>query len=161
MKKILSERHRIVPSNYHLIKDMGDRDIRDLSRVIENSIVASMTKGKYRAKKQQQQEQQGDESDEEREKLRKLQKELAGSVKYGISEIDTNLELKKFIIDQNEKKVKVKNRLLFDVKNFMSDLIKIKESSKSKLETKRKRNLINRFSRDAPEAKDASTNIEL
>jgi len=51
MKRILSERHRMVPSNYHLIKDMGDRDIRDLSRVIENSIVSSMTKGKYRNKK--------------------------------------------------------------------------------------------------------------
>ena len=159
MKRILSERHRIVPSNYHLIKDMGDRDIRDLSRVIENSIVASMTKGKYRTKKQQQQEQEVDEIDEEREKLRKLQKELAGSVKYGVSEIDTNLELKKFIIDQNEKKVKVRNRLLFDVKNFMSDLIKIKESSKSNLETKRKRNLVNRFTRDAPETRDG--NIEL
>jgi len=124
----------MVPSNYHLIKDMGDREIRDLSRVIENSIVASMNKGKYRTKKQQ--EQQDDESDEEEDKKRKLQKELAGSVKYGISEIDSNLELKKFIIDQNEKKVKVRNRLLFDVKNFMTDLIKIKQSSKTKVDTR-------------------------
>jgi hypothetical protein len=134
MKRILSERNRMVPSNYHLIKDMGDREIRDLSRVIENSIVASMNKGKYRTKKQQ--EQQDDESDEEEDKKRKLQKELAGSVKYGISEIDSNLELKKFIIDQNEKKVKVRNRLLFDVKNFMTDLIKIKQSSKTKVDTR-------------------------
>jgi len=91
----------------------------------------------------------------------KLKKELAGSVKYGISEIDTNLELKKFIIDQNEKKVKVKNRLLFDVKNFMSDLIKIKESSKTKLETRVKRNLNNRFTRGSDSKAQEGSNIEL
>ncbi len=33
-------------SYYHAIKDMGENDIRSLSKIIENSIVAGMQKGK-------------------------------------------------------------------------------------------------------------------
>ena len=48
MQRILSERRRNEPSHYHVIKDLGEKEIRDLSRVIENSIVTSMTKGRRR-----------------------------------------------------------------------------------------------------------------
>ena len=98
MKRIISERHVMVPSHYHVIKDLEDRDIKDLSRVIENSIVSGMSKGKYRIMKIKQAEVKEDTDDEE-DKKKQLKKQLVGSVKYGISEIDSNLELKKFIID--------------------------------------------------------------
>jgi hypothetical protein len=55
------------------------------------------------------------------------------AIKYGISEIDTNFELKKFIVQHNERRLNVKNRLQYDVGNFMKDLVKVKESAKSSL----------------------------
>jgi hypothetical protein len=48
-----SER-RMHPSNFHVIKDMQDNDIRNLSKVIEKSITQSMTKGKYAISKRKQ-----------------------------------------------------------------------------------------------------------
>lgn len=112
------------------------------------------------------------ESDSDSESKRRIQKQkrlkesLVGSIRYGISEIDTNLELKKFIIDQNEKKLKVKNRLLFDVKNFMQDLVKIKEGSGSTSsipETKRPKSrptLMNKFTRRDTTQQNAVTKME-
>jgi len=50
-----------------------------------------------------------------------------------VSEIDTNYELKKFIVQQSEKRLNVKNKLLYDVKNFMEDLVKTKDTSTSKV----------------------------
>ena len=35
------------PSHYNLIKNLEDKDIRNLSKVIENSIVTQMKKGNF------------------------------------------------------------------------------------------------------------------
>jgi len=71
MQRIVSERHVMVPSHYHIIKDLGDRDIKDLSRVIENSIVSGMTKGKYRIMKIKEAAAKED-TDEDAEKKKQL-----------------------------------------------------------------------------------------
>jgi hypothetical protein len=58
MFKIASNRgteRRMLPSHYHVIKDIQDNDIRNLSKVIEKSITQSMTKGKYAISKRKQQ----------------------------------------------------------------------------------------------------------
>lgn len=50
-------------------------------------------------------------------------------IKYGISEIDTNHDLKMFIVQQNERRLNVKNKLHHDIRHFIEDLAKINEGS--------------------------------
>ena len=47
MQKIISHRGEGATTSYHASNNLKDREIADLSRVIENSIVASMSKGKH------------------------------------------------------------------------------------------------------------------
>jgi hypothetical protein len=55
-------------------------------------------------------------------------------VRYGISEIDNNFELKKFLVQQDERRLSIKNKLQYDINQFMGDLVKIKEGKSSKFD---------------------------
>jgi hypothetical protein len=79
-------------------------------------------------------------------------------VRYGISEIDNNFELKKFLVQQDERRLSIKNKLQYDINQFMGDLVKMKEDKSSKVDemaarvsTKSKkrqqRNIANKFTR--------------
>lgn len=47
MKGIDDETSQKNVSHYHLIKNMEEKDIRNLSKVIENSIVSQMRRGNF------------------------------------------------------------------------------------------------------------------
>ena len=53
-------------------------------------------------------------------------------MRYGISEIDNNFELKKFLVQQDERRLSIKNKLQYDINQFMGDLVKMKEGKGSK-----------------------------
>jgi hypothetical protein len=55
-------------------------------------------------------------------------------VRYGISEIDNNFELKKFLVQQDERRLSIKNKLQYDINQFMGDLVKMKEGKSSKVD---------------------------
>lgn len=52
MQQIVSERANPASkvSHYHALKDLQDKEIRDLSKVIESSLIASMNRGKFQKK---------------------------------------------------------------------------------------------------------------
>jgi|LauGreDrversion4_2_1035121.scaffolds.fasta_scaffold231103_1 hypothetical protein len=89
--------------------------------------------------------------------MKKKEKEYLAQVRYGVSEIDANFELKRFLFQQSQRKINIKNRLEYDIKNFMDDLVKIKEGGTSKaaemaaaLQNKKSKNRIlvsNKFTR--------------
>lgn len=58
-------------------------------------------------------------------------KAYAGHMRYGISEIDTNFELKQFIMQHSERRLNVKNKLHNDIKHFMEDLSKLQQTGTS------------------------------
>ena len=69
-------------------------------------------------------------------------------IRYGVSSIDTNPALKKFIVKQTEKKQNCRNRLQNDIKIFMDDLIKVKESKQASSQvTLQKKTTLRRFIR--------------
>ena len=82
-------------SRYHAIKDLAEGDIRSLSKVIENSIVTSMAKNKSLKRVSSQKEL---EDKKKQEEDLKREKEYLAQVRYGVSEIDNNFELKKFLV---------------------------------------------------------------
>ena len=55
-------------------------------------------------------------------------------MRYGISEIDNNFELKKFLVQQDERRLSIKNKLQYDINQFMGDLVKMKEGKSSKVD---------------------------
>lgn len=95
------------PSHYNLIKNLEDKDIRNLSKVIENSIVTQMKKGNFSLRnKHKSMNLTKDESaiQMENNRTKKGDDQYVSHIRYGITCIDTNLELKKFIVKQTEKK---------------------------------------------------------
>lgn len=62
MQQIVSERANPAKkvSHYHALKDLQENEIRDLSKVIESSIVASMTKGRYQMLKKREEKEMAD-----------------------------------------------------------------------------------------------------
>jgi hypothetical protein len=79
-------------------------------------------------------------------------------VRYGISEIDNNFELKKFLVQQDERRLSIKNKLQYDINQFMGDLVKMKEGKGSKTDEmasqvatrgkkRQLRNIANKFTR--------------
>ena len=62
----------------------------------------------------------------------KKQKMFGGNIRFGVSEIDANYELKKFLVQHSERRLNIKNKLSYDIKLFMEDLIKIKAGRTSK-----------------------------
>ena len=66
------------------------------------------------------------------DEMKQKEKEYLAQVRFGVSEIDGNFELKRFLFQQSQRKINIKNRLEYDIKNFMEDLVKIKEGSTSK-----------------------------
>eukprot|EP00347_Sterkiella_histriomuscorum_P018603 403344884 len=128
-------------SHYNLIKNMEEKDIRNLSRVIENSIVSQMRRGSGLLNRNRHHTFKNNEditpssnaqnNQDLMEKSKKHADQYVNHIRYGISSIDTNIELKKFIVKQTEKKQNCKNRLQNDIKIFMDDLIKVKESKQT------------------------------
>lgn len=104
------------PSHYNAIRVLEETDIRSLSKVIENSIKESINKNKFNANTEEK------------------KKEYTGSVRYGISEIDSNVELKKYLVEQSERRLNIKNKLQYDINNFMQELVKMKEAKKINVE---------------------------
>ena len=86
-----------------------------------------MMKGRHSAKKQPEEE-----FDENGRPIPK-KRPFLGHFKYGISEIDTNFELKKFLLEQSERKLNMKNNLESNVKNFMEELGKVNSAKMSKI----------------------------
>lgn len=81
--------------------------------------------------------QSGNEGDESNsapqvDEMKQKEKEYLAQVRFGVSEIDANFELKRFLFQQSQRKINIKNRLEYDIKNFMEDLVKIKEGGTSK-----------------------------
>ena len=79
-------------------------------------------------------------------------------MRYGISEIDNNFELKKFLVQQDERRLSIKNKLQYDINQFMGDLVKMKEGKSSKVDeiaarvctngkTRQQRNISDKFTR--------------
>ena len=66
------------------------------------------------------------------DEMKQKEKEYLAQVRFGVSEIDANFELKRFLFQQSQRKINIKNRLEYDIKNFMEDLVKIKEGGTSK-----------------------------
>ena len=66
------------------------------------------------------------------DEMKQKEKEYLAQVRFGVSEIDGNFELKRFLFQQSQRKINIKNRLEYDIKNFMEDLVKIKEGGTSK-----------------------------
>ena len=91
--------------------------------------------------------------------MKQKEKEYLAQVRFGVSEIDGNFELKRFLFQQSQRKINIKNRLEYDIKNFMENLVKIKEGGTSKaadmaaaLQAKKSKNKIslsNKFARAA------------
>ena len=91
------------------------------------------------------------------DEMKQKEKEYLAQVRFGVSEIDANFELKRFLFQQSQRKINIKNRLEYDIKNFMEDLVKIKEGGTSKaadmaaaLQAKKSKNKIslsNKFAR--------------
>ncbi|CDW75658.1 UNKNOWN [Stylonychia lemnae] len=124
-------------SHYNLIKNLEEKDIRNLSKVIENSIVSQMRRGGGHVARNRHQSFKGQEDipgqqeydrNQDSKNKNHASEHYVNHIRYGITSIDTNIELKKFIVKQTEKKQNCKNRLQNDIRIFMDDLIKIKES---------------------------------
>ena len=131
----LTRDDKMKPSHYNLISHFEDKDIRDLSKVIEKSIVTQMKKGNYALKNRNNSVRTQKEVESENP-VKKNDDQYVNHIRYGISCIDTNLELKRFIVKQTEKKQNCKNRLQNDIRIFMDDLIKVKERKQSTSEAK-------------------------
>ena len=93
------------------------------------------------------------------DEMKQKEKEYLAQVRFGVSEIDGNFELKRFLFQQSQRKININNRLEYDIKNFMEDIVKIKEGGTSKaadmaaaLQAKKSKNKIslsNKFARAA------------
>ena len=91
------------------------------------------------------------------DEMKQKEKEYLATVRFGVSEIDANFELKRFLFQQSQRKINIKNRLEYDIKNFMEDLVKIKQGGTSKAadmaaalqakKSKKKISLTNKFAR--------------
>jgi hypothetical protein len=58
-----------------------------------------------------------------REKIMNIQDQYIRNIKFGISEIDTNMSLKRFIVKQNDRKFIQTDQTKKDIRMYMENLL--------------------------------------